>query len=105
MKHGEIRPCGNDEPDVELHLRVFRVEGVGPSLRVEVKDMRDFDAAPVWLWDRDIDYREKLAENSKNIFYVPLKLAKEKGLCEKCFGAPVVGRPPVSGQEEKPARI
>jgi len=85
MNHGQIHCRGeNCEPDIELHLYVYSISGQPPYTRVLVRDKRDWDAAPVELMEKDIDYRDELKAGCRNVFYVPLSMAKERGLCEKC---------------------
>ena len=94
MNHGQIHPRGKGcDPDIELHLYVYKVYGEPPNTRVQVRDLRDWYAAPVELMERDIDYRDELKARCRNVFYVPLKIAKRLGLCEKCTVVHKLTRP------------
>ena len=58
-----------------------------------VRDKRDWLATPVALMENDIDYRDELKEGCRNVFYVPLSIAKERGLCEKATSVHALTRP------------
>lgn len=88
MAHGTLHPRGEHEPDIELHLMVYKIVGVPPETKVILKDLRDWWAAPVAVPEIEIDYMNKLVAGKRNVFYIPFSLAKEIGLCEKCFCVP-----------------
>ena len=81
MAHGTIHKRGGYEPDIELHLYVYKIKGMPPYTQVIVRDLRDWWAAPVDLPETEIDYVNELTAGQRNIFYVPLKLAERLGLC------------------------
>ena len=81
MAHGTLHDRGGNEPDIELHLHVYKIVGVPPCVTIVVRDLRDWWAAPVGLPEVEVDYMDEPRAGRRNVFYVPLKLAESLGLC------------------------
>lgn len=66
--------------DIRLKLYLHCVTGKPPNIKLTVQAVRDWAAAPVEIFERDVDYVYPLQPGSENYFFIPESIAKRVGL-------------------------